>query len=490
MIVRSGFSLVVRIYNVEFGVVQISVRFDCSVNPSVFPASTESSHDLVLQQASEFDLRVLRSKIVMVDDEPGNMKAVQKHLSGLGYENFVAVPDSTQAIDVVKQEQPDLVLLDIVMPGVNGLELLKQIRSKQQWRELPVVILTASSDPNIKRDSLAAGATDFLAKPVDRHELALRLQNVLTTKALYDEKVNRAEQLEKEIQQQAEQLANAEHQGELRYIAGKAEIATDVLHNIGNALQSVKTGASLVSYAVRESRLPLMKRAVDLFSDHEDDIASFMTQDERGKILPSYLIELCDSLLNERDQITTEIQLLEKHLEHISAVLSTQQKYAALCNVTDEFQLADLVTDVEELLSCSLANSGIEVIREFANVPSIHTDRQKLMQVVLNVVKNAIESIKLYNPAQGGRLMISVASTTGGKVSMRVADNGAGITEENRKKVFVHGFSTKRDGHGFGLHSCANIMKELGGSIEVNSSGPGQGATFSLSLPVLEEERS
>ena len=138
-------------------------------------------------------------------------------------------------------------LLDIVMPHVTGLDLLRQIRSTDRWQNLPVIILTAYCDPATKREALEAGATDLLAKPVDPHELALRVRNVLVARAFYDHVTKRADELECQVHQQSEELIAARRDAELRYIAGKAAIATDVLHNVGNALHSVNAGVGLVA---------------------------------------------------------------------------------------------------------------------------------------------------------------------------------------------------------------------------------------------------
>ena len=426
---------------------------------------------------------------MMVDDESINLKAIEKHLRGAGFENFLTTTDSTVAVSMIERERPDIVLLDIVMPQVNGLELLRQIRADARTQYLPVIILTAHRDPLLRREAFDAGCTDFLAKPIDPFELALRVRNTLIVKAHHDQVVQHADKLQAEIMKQAEALVAARDDAELRYHAGKAEIATDVLHNIGNALNSVHVGVSLISETVRESKVLYLKRAVDLLRQHEADLAVFLRDDKRGQMLPCYLSDVTDSLLKERSNVATELERLTRHLKHIDAIVSTQQEHAVLRHVHDEVALDALLNDVEELLHTSLANTGIRIQRDYEPIPSVWTDRQKLVQVLLNILKNAVESIQSATEYGNGRIELRLGRQSDERAFIEVIDNGVGILEQHLIQIYSHGFTTKPNGHGFGLHSCANLVKQLGGSIQAFSQGVGQGASFRIELPFGRQER-
>ncbi len=430
---------------------------------------------------------VTGATVMIVDDEPVNIKAAEKHLRRIGYRNFVTVTDSLQALPLIDKRHPDLVLLDIMMPQVNGLELLRKIREDSCWQNLPVIILTAYCDPATKREALEAGATDFLAKPVEPHELAARVRNVLVAKTFSDQLAERAAQLECQVRRQTEQLVAARHQAELRYLAGKAEIATDVLHNVGNAMHSVNTSVSLLTRSVRESKLPSLKQAVGLLQQEGADLSRFLSEDERGQILPSYLIELADALLAERNKVSGELEVLSRRLAHINMVVATQQKYAARCDIRENVALDELLGDVEEFLGSSLARQDVEVVRDYQPVPPVNSDRQKLLQILLNIIKNGLDAIKQADRSDRGRLELRVGSRERQRAFIEVSDNGVGIPQENLIKIFSHGFTTKEHGHGFGLHSCANMVKELGGTLRVDSAGAGHGATFVLELPFGNE---
>lgn len=152
-----------------------------------------------LQHGSSVGEIVSNPRIAVVDDEPINVKAVCEHLRMAGYRQFFTTSDSTQAIDLIRAERPDIVLLDIMMPQVSGLDILYELRESEEFFDLPVIILTAATDREMKLKVLKSGATEFLTKPVDSVELTVRLKNVLTMKAHFDRLKSYARDLEHEV---------------------------------------------------------------------------------------------------------------------------------------------------------------------------------------------------------------------------------------------------------------------------------------------------
>jgi putative two-component system response regulator len=146
------------------------------------------------------------AKIAIVDDEPINIKVARKHLQVAGYQNFITTTDSTTAMTLIAQEQPDVVLLDVMMPQVNGIDILRSIRADARLRHIPVLILTASTDAETKHKALDAGATDFLAKPVDPNDLAPRIRNALIVKAHHDHLARYSEELEQQVRARTAEL--------------------------------------------------------------------------------------------------------------------------------------------------------------------------------------------------------------------------------------------------------------------------------------------
>ena len=281
----------------------------------------------------------------------------------------------------------------------------------------------------------------------------------------------------------------------LSHEAGRAEIATGILHNIGNVLNSINVSAGIAEETLRRSRIGSLGNAADLLQK-QDDLGEFFSNDKRGQTFPKYLSELSKVLADEQKTMKTELQTLSSHLEHVKTVVSMQQTYAGMSGLSERVSIPELLSDAELLISCSLTRHRVEVIRDFEDMPRVMLEKQKLLQVIVNLLKNAKDSMTA-GRSDGRKLIIRVArvqndptqdeSLPAESLQIEFIDNGQGIAKENLTKIFSHGFTTKHDGHGFGLHSCANATQEMNGKISVQSKGPGTGATFILQLPYVTE---
>jgi PAS domain S-box-containing protein len=264
--------------------------------------------------------------------------------------------------------------------------------------------------------------------------------------------------------------------------AGMAEIATGVLHNVGNVLNSVNVSATLLVEQVKKSELATLRKVVDLVKEKNGSLADYLTNDPKGRIVPQFIGQVTDQLQREREIFAKELNHLSKNVEHIKQIVSTQQSYAKVAGVMEKISLQSLVEDALQINSASILKSGIHVVREFNQAPMIILDKHKTLQIIINLIRNARHAVDEACPPEK-KLTISIAGTNSG-ASVKVSDNGVGIPSENLTKIFSHGFTTKRNGHGFGLHLGALSAKEMGGSISVSSDGPGRGATFTLELPL------
>jgi signal transduction histidine kinase len=268
--------------------------------------------------------------------------------------------------------------------------------------------------------------------------------------------------------------------------AGMAEVATGVLHNVGNVLNSLSVAASVIADRVRGARGDALARTVALFNEHPDGLAGFVAS-PRGGHLADYLAALGNALSDDAAQMRKEIGEVLAHIGHIKTIVSAQQAYALMSGMRERVDLPTVVADALRLGEASFVRHGIEVVRECGDVPMIVTDRHKLLQIIVNLISNARDALL---DAHGTmRLTVRIEPRDAG-VAISVIDSGAGIADEVRKRIFQHGFTTKKHGHGFGLHASANSARELGGSLVVASDGPGRGATFTLELPTdLPEKR-
>ena len=265
-------------------------------------------------------------------------------------------------------------------------------------------------------------------------------------------------------------------------LAGMAEIATNVLHNIGNVLNSVNVSASLVIDNVKKCKAASLARVAAMMQEHERDLGTFITSDPKGRQLPAYLGQLAEQLLADQKAAVIELELLVKNIEHINEVVAMQQSYARVSGVKEIINVRDLVEDSLRMNAGALARHRVEIIREYEDVPLINIDKHRVLQILVNLVRNA-----KYACDESGRedrqMTVRVSESDGG-VKVSVRDNGVGIPPENLARIFSNGFTTRKDGHGFGLHSGALAAKEMGGTLKAHSDGPGKGANFTLELPV------
>jgi len=264
--------------------------------------------------------------------------------------------------------------------------------------------------------------------------------------------------------------------------AGMAEVATGVLHNVGNVLNSVNVSVTLVSESVKKSKITNLGRVVTLLDQKAADLGAFVTSDAQGKNLPHYLRQLHERLGAEQCSILAEVESLRQNVEHIKDIVSMQQEYAKVSGVTEIMKVTDLVEDSLRMNAAALVRHDVTVERDYQEVPPVAIEKHKTLQILVNLIRNA-----KYACDEGGRidkrLTLRVANGNG-RIKISVADNGIGIPPENLTRIFNHGFTTRKEGHGFGLHSGALAAREMGGCLTVHSDGPGAGATFTLELPV------
>ncbi len=269
--------------------------------------------------------------------------------------------------------------------------------------------------------------------------------------------------------------------------AGMADVATGVLHNVGNVLNSVNISATLVAERIRGQKQANLARAVNLLNEHVSDATAFLTLDARGKVLPGYLKDLADFLLAEQQENLKEIVALTTSVEHIKEIVAMQQSYARISGAMARFDIVEIIEDAMKINLAGFSRHHVRLIREFEETPTVLVDRHKTLQILINLLNNAKHAL---DGVERPDKCLSVKVWYDGQdmVNVSVTDNGVGIPKDNLVKIFSHGFTTRAEGHGFGLHSGANAAKEMGGSMSVASDGPGTGATFTLRLPIAERQ--
>ena len=288
----------------------------------------------------------------------------------------------------------------------------------------------------------------------------------------------------------AEQLDSAHQQlVESARAAGMAEIATGVLHNVGNVLNSVNVSATVVCEKLGKSKVGNVSRVSDLMEQNKERLGEFLTDDEKGKQVPGFLATLAEHLQKEREEMNKEMNALGKSIQHIKSIISMQQSYAKVAGVSETCQIPDIIEDAIRLNAVSLQRHDIRLIREIKTKIDVTIERHKVLQILVNLMRNAKDSLDKVDGREK-QMTIRVTEADSETIIIAVKDNGIGMSEETMNKLFQHGFTTRKKGHGFGLHSGALAAKEMGGSLTADSDGVGTGATFTLKLPIQPLEFS
>lgn len=359
----------------------------------------------------------------------------------------------------------------VVAGSLWGVLLVQDCYHDRDWLEVELDSARTTADM-LGASILRQRAQDALVEAKSDLE-----QRVLERTFELSEQIVAKDRAHAELQQAQKQLMELSRQ------SGMAEIATGVLHNVGNVLNSINVSASLFADQLRASRLLQLNELTRLLTQHQENITSFLKDDPRGQRVLPYLAGLSDHLLRERDSMSDELQKLLEHVNHVKEIVSMQQSYARSSGVLEKLTAESLLEDALNILGKGLERHRIELVRDLQPVPQLTTDRHKVLQILLNLLRNAKDAVKAGRQVPR-RITVRICDGGEGMVRFEVEDNGVGIEPGNLASIFSHGFTTKKDGHGFGLHSGALAAKLLGGSLQVKSDGLGQGARFTLDLPI------
>jgi signal transduction histidine kinase len=267
--------------------------------------------------------------------------------------------------------------------------------------------------------------------------------------------------------------------------AGMAEVATGVLHSVGNVLNSLGVSVVMLQARLRESRAGNVERAAKLIEAQGPQLGEFFASDPRGRELPGYLRQLGEHLVAENRSLCDEAQAVITHVEHIGKIIAAQQTYARHGGSMEELDIAELI---EHALVMHFSTSAeVKVRRENRGVGKAMVDRHKLLQIMGNLLSNARHALR--DRKQGPReLIVRLRALPPGFYAIDVEDTGIGIPAEAMQRLFEFGFTTKKEGHGFGLHASAILVKEMGGELSARSEGLNRGACFTVRLPIAAAE--
>jgi CheY-like chemotaxis protein/anti-sigma regulatory factor (Ser/Thr protein kinase) len=407
-----------------------------------------------------------RASLLVVDDIEANRDMLSRRLVRQGY--VVATAENgRRALEMLRADTFDLVLLDILMPEMDGYEVLQHLKADEALRHIPVIMISALSDLDAVVRCIEMGAVDYLGRPFNPTLLKARIGACLEKK--------RAERTERELEA-AKQLLETSRQ------AGMAEVATSILHNVGNVLNSVNVSIGVILDKIQKSKLTGLTRAVALLQAHKSDLPGFFEKNSKGRLLLDYLAKLDVNLAHEQKEILQEANTLLDNIIHIKAIVAMQQDYARVSGVIETLNIEDLVEDAVRLNSGALDRCRIKLVREYSEMQPVLVDKHKVLQILVNLVRNAKHAFD-HSAVNDKQITLRITNENT-RMKIAIIDNGIGIPTENLVRIFGHGFTTRKDGHGFGLHSGALTAKELGGTLTAFSEGTGRGSKFTLELPI------
>jgi len=548
--------------------------------------------------------------VLIVDDDDQVRSVTRRYLEREGYATESA-RHGEEAMRLVEEQAIDAVLLDVIMPGLDGVEVTRRLKSDPATRGIPIIVMTGAGEHRTRLEALRAGAEDFIDKPFRREELATRLRNLVRLKQASDVLRKHNAQLHGLVEQKNRQIleterflraaldaipahvvlldlggiliganttwrslvdewapeldehgvgtsyyalhaawfgsrsasllqervravvagtdARAHHEAstevrnddrrwfriegrklqrgdrvlivlahdettayhrarqelqeashrliEVSRVAGMAAVANGVIHDLGNALTGVTVTVDDLRERIADRHAPRVQRVAQELRERAEQPGD---ADPIGEIA-RYLDALSGVLATREESLRAEVENLSQHVDHVTGILRTQQTFAKPVQKTDRVSLDDLVREVLQIEQGRFERSEIHIESELSGTPVVETEKNRVQQIFINLLNNAHDAVRYNNPADGWILVRTAME--GGRVLLEVADNGIGIPAEVQDRLFEHGFTTKKDGHGFGLHSCRRAAADLGGKLTFHSGGLGKGAVFVLSLP-------
>ncbi|ARN84163.1 sensor histidine kinase [Candidatus Nucleicultrix amoebiphila] len=267
--------------------------------------------------------------------------------------------------------------------------------------------------------------------------------------------------------------------------AGMAEVATSILHNVGNILNSANVSVNLLSESIMKPHYKKLFIALDLVKKNQHNLKDYFTHDPKGKLIPEYFSALKELLEKNHSDLVKEVENLTTHIKHIKEIVVAQQSFSKVSQVKEKVFLPEIVETSLQITGSAFNKKGIKLIKEFRENPFIYTDKTDLMQILVNLIGNAQDAVNTNTPPKEKEIYIGIHPSEDHQyVNLVIQDNGMGVTKENLSKLFTFGFTTKKHGHGFGLHNSVLKAREMGGDLTAYSEGVGMGAIFTLTLPL------
>lgn len=407
--------------------------------------------------------------VLLVEDNEDDAMIVQAMLTRVHGITFDVewVSNFRQGLEKLKESFHDICLLDYCLGRETGLDVLGE--ALRFGCRVPIIMLTGTTNREIDLQAIKLGAADYVIKGETNSGL---LERVIRHARERRKAAIEREQLTQQLVESSRRL-------------GMAEVASDVLHHIGNALNSLNVSAGLIAHHVRDMPIQDVNRTAALLESHRDDLGTFLTQEPKGQRVLSFLTQLGTHLRDQHLQTCNDLETLLSQIENVKNIIAAQQDITRTSSIHEPLLLKDLVETALKIHASELDKQGISLTRDYADLPQVIIDKYQALQILTNLIRNAKDAIRQQGPGPHSlTIRIQPHSQEDTRICIQVSDTGIGILPEYLQRIFSQSFSKKSSGQGSGLHSNAIAAKNLGGTLTASSAGEGQGATFTLELPV------
>ncbi len=395
-----------------------------------------------------------------------------------------------QCLALLENNRPDLALLDIRMPGISGIEVLKRIRSKEQYKKLPIIMLTGEQAVEDKVAAFKAGASDYVEKnSLNILELQARVENFIKTTRLFrdlEDEIKRRKKAEKALHHEKEALEdlNAELVLAKREIennaleAGRIQVGAMIYHQIGNTMTPLSVGLSKIDMDVFSRISGQLATIFEDLSAHTGNLTEYVNQDPKGSRIFNHIQDIAKAIDQHTEQCSRNIKTLKAACSKITRILSENQTY--LSGQKEDKGFVDLNKTISRAVySLEDEITKREIITDLNlsdRMPKLRLHPAKIVQVVINLLKNAVEAFDPPCNRMSDRMIHIRTYAREGLAGFEIQDNGCGLESSRSDEIFKFG-SSQKGASGFGLYYSKMYIEANNGLIDFESQGPEKGSS-------------